>query len=172
MAVHNNYPNATTHLAPIKALLGYSPWIMMELPYPPTTVQLINNRTKEATEKRKQAKEALNEAARATPPDSYQIGDKVWLQAKHLALLYQMPKLAPKCHGPVEIIKRVSPVTYQLKLPMAWTIHNIFHASLLTPYCKTTEHRTNYMRPPPDLIKDAEEYKVEAIVNHHHFGRK
>jgi transposase InsO family protein len=25
MAVHNNYPNATTHIAPIKALLGYSP---------------------------------------------------------------------------------------------------------------------------------------------------
>ena len=57
----------------------------MELPYPPTTVQLINNRTKEATEKMKQAKEALNEAAQATPPDSYQIGDQVWLEAKHLA---------------------------------------------------------------------------------------
>ena len=24
-AVHNNYPNATTHIAPIEALLGYSP---------------------------------------------------------------------------------------------------------------------------------------------------
>ena len=60
----------------------------MELPYPPTTVQLIHTRTKEATEKRKQAKEALNEAVQATPPDSYQIGDKVWLKAKHLTLPY------------------------------------------------------------------------------------
>ena len=42
----------------------------MELPYPPTTVQLIDDRTRKATEKRKQAKEALNEAARTTPPDS------------------------------------------------------------------------------------------------------
>ena len=144
----------------------------MELPNPPTMVQLIDHKTKEAIEKRKQAKEALNEVARATPPDSYQIGDKVWLKAKHLTLSYQMPELTPKHHRPFEIVKRVSPVAYQLKLPTAWTIHNVFHASLLTPYCKTIEHGTNYMKPPPDLIKDTEEYKVEAIVNHCHFGRK
>ena len=77
---------------------------MMELPYPPTTVQLVDNRTKEAMEKRKQAKEALNEAARATPPDSYQIRDKVWLEATHLALPYQTPKLTPKRHRPFEIV--------------------------------------------------------------------
>ena len=170
--VHNNYPNATTRIAPIEALLGYSPRITMELPYPPTTVQLVNNRTKEATEKMKQAKEALNEAAQATPPDSYQIGDQVWLEAKHLALPYQTTKLAPKRHGPFKITKKVSPVAYQLALPVAWTIHNIFHASLLTPYCETIEHGVNYTRPPPDLIKDTKEYEVKAIVNHHHFRHK
>ena len=42
-AVHNNYPNTTTHIALIEALLGYSPQITMELPYPPTTVQLVDN---------------------------------------------------------------------------------------------------------------------------------
>ena len=171
-AVHNNYPNATTRIAPIEILLGYSPRITMELPYLPTTVQLIDDRTRKATEKRKQAKEALNEAAQATPPDSHQIGDKVWLEAKHLALPYQTPKLAPKCHGPFKIIKKISPVTYQLELPTAWTIYDVFHASLLTPYRKTLEHGTNYTRPPPDLIEDAKEYEVETIVNHRHFGRK
>ena len=44
--------------------------------------------------------------------------------------------------------------------------------SLLTPYRETIEHGTNYTRPPPDLIEDAEEYEVETIVNHCHFGRK
>ena len=136
----------------------------MGLPYPPTTVQLIDDRTRKATEKRKQAKEALNEAAQATPPDSYQVGDKVWLEAKHLALPYQTPKLAPKCHGPFIIVKKVSPVAYQLQLPTAWTIHDVFHVSLLNPYRETIEHGTNYTRPPPDLIEDAEEYEVEAIL--------
>ena len=87
-------------------------------------------------------------------------------------LPYQMPKLAPKRHGPFTIIKRVSPVAYQLQLPTAWTIHDIFHMSLLTPYRETIEHGTNYTRPPPDLIEDAEEYEVETIVNHRHFGHK
>ena len=83
-----------------------------------------------------------------------------------------MPKLAPKHHRPFTIVKRVSPVAYQLQLPMAWTIHDVFHASLLTPYRETTEHGTNYMRLPPDLIEDTEEYEVETIVNHCHFRRK
>ena len=83
-----------------------------------------------------------------------------------------MPKLTPKHHRPFTIVKRVSPVAYQLQLPMAWTIHDVFHASLLTPYRETIEHGTNYTRLPPDLIKDAEEYEVETIINHHHFGRK
>ena len=55
---------------------------------------------------------------------------------------------------------------------MPWTIHDAFHASLLTPYRETIEHGTNYTRPPPDLIEDAKEYEVEAIVNHRHFGCK
>ena len=63
-------------------------------------------------------------------------------------------------------------IAYQLKLPTAWTIHDVFHASLLTPYRETIEHGANYMRPPPDLIEDTEEYEVKAIVNHRHFGRK
>ena len=66
----------------------------------------------------------------------------------------------------------MSPVAYQLQLPTAWTIHDVFHASLLTPYRETTEHGVNYTRPPPDLIEDAEEYEVETIVNHCHFGHK
>ena len=66
----------------------------------------------------------------------------------------------------------MSPVAYQLKLLTAWTIHDVFHVSLLTPYHETVEHGTNYMRPPPDLIEDAKEYKVKAIANHRHFGHK
>jgi len=34
------------------------------------------------------------------------------------------------------------------------------------PYVETNEHGTNYMRPPPDMIKGKEQYKVEAIQAH------
>jgi Chromo (CHRromatin Organisation MOdifier) domain len=34
------------------------------------------------------------------------------------------------------------------------------------PYIKTKEHRPNYMRPPPDMIKGEEQYEVEVIQAH------
>ena len=76
------------------------------------------------------------------------MGDWVWLKAKHLALPYTSTKLAPKRHGPFQITKEISLVAYQLTLPRAWTIHNIFHSSLLMPYKETLEHGAQFQHPP------------------------
>ena len=69
-------------------------------------------------------------------------------------------------------MEQVSPVAYRLALPPTWAIHDVFHASLLTPYRETSQHGANYTRPPPDLIVGEEEFEVEAVVNHRHFGKK
>jgi hypothetical protein len=66
----------------------------------------------------------------------------------------------------------VSPVAYQLGLPPTWTIHDVFHASLLTPYHKTVEHGTNHNLPPPKVIKGEAEYEVKAIIGYHFFSRR
>jgi hypothetical protein len=99
-------------------------------------------------------------------------GQKVWLEAKNLSLPYRSIKLAPRRHGPFLIERVISPVVYQLRLPPQWTIHPVFHASLLTPYVETKEHGENFSRPPPDLINDEEQYEVKAIQSHRHQGRK
>ena len=70
------------------------------------------------TKQREQARTALALCAWTTPLDQFTPGDQVWLKAKHLKLPYQVPKLAPKHHGPFIITKRVSPVAYQLQLPL------------------------------------------------------
>jgi hypothetical protein len=57
-------------------------------------------------------------------------------------------------------------VAYQLRLPMSWGIHDVFHASLLSPYHETNAHGPNFSRPPPDLIDGQEEYEVECIISH------
>ena len=62
-------------------------------------------------------------------------------------------------------------MAYRLELPPNWRIHDVFHASLLTPYHETTAHGPNFTRPPPDLIDGEEEYEVERIVAHRQFGR-
>src|SRR5712671_748698 len=102
----------------------------------------------------------------------YRTGDKVWLEATHLNLPYQTPKLAPKRQGPFKIVNVVSPVAHRLQLPAAWNIHNMFHASLLTPYRETASHSPNFTRPPPDLMQGNEEFEVETIINHRFFGRR
>jgi hypothetical protein len=93
----------------------------------------------------------------------------VWLEGKNLKLPYQATKLALKRYGPFRIIREVSPVVYQLNLPMMWGIHDVFHTSHLSPYHKMTQDGPNFSWPPLDLIKGEAKYKVEAIQNHRNF---
>ena len=65
----------------------------------------------------------------------------------------------------------LSPITYQLQLPLSWKIHDVFHVDLLTPYHETNMHGPNYIKPPPDLINGEEEHKVEVILGSRHYGR-
>jgi hypothetical protein len=76
-----------------------------------------------------------------------------------------MVKLAPKCHRPFKVIQVMSPVNYHLELPMQWSIHDVFHTDLLTPYRETITHGTNYQRPPPDLVNGVEEYEVKKVLD-------
>jgi len=169
-AVHNNQRNSTTGLSPNQILLGY------DIPLNPEVVSSVINETAEECVKLMeqrwaQATAALNEMAEQSgrPPAQYSSGDQVWLEGKNLHLPFQATKLAPKQYRPFKIIKGISPVTFQLALPLSWKIHDVFHASLLSPYSETTAHRPNFSRPPPDLINDEVEYKVEQIRNHRYF---
>jgi hypothetical protein len=75
-------------------------------------------------------------------------------------------KIALKREGPFEIDEVLGPVTYQLKLPELWRIHNIFHAALLRPYIENEVYGSNYPRPLPELLEGEEVYEVETILKH------
>ena len=60
----------------------------------------------------------------------------------------------------------LSPLTYHLRLPSTWKIHDVFHTSLLSSYKETKAHGPNFSKPPPDLIGTEEEYEVEQIISH------
>jgi hypothetical protein len=104
----------------------------------------------------------------------YKVGDQVWLEGRHLRTNQPMAKLAPKCHRPFKVVQVMSPVNYRLELPTQWSIHNVFHTDLLTPYRKMPTHGANYQCPPPDLVEGVEEYEVERILDsrRHGCGRK
>ena len=65
----------------------------------------------------------------------FQVGDSVYLRLvpyrmKSLAD-HSYHKLLPKFYGPYEIMERLGPVVYKLKLPTGCKIHPVFHVSCL-----------------------------------------
>ena len=90
----------------------------------------------------------------------------MWLEAWNLKRNISNLKFAPKREGPFTITDVLSPITYRLHLPQTWKIHHIFHASLLSPYCKNTVHGLNIPRPPPNLIAREEKYEINRILRH------
>ena len=136
----------------------------------------VEERLKDLITSRQEAL-AAHELARSRMADRiksnfvpFKKGQKVWLDSRNLKTNYHK-KMAPKHEGPFEIEDVLGPVTYRLKLPASWKIHNVFHATLLRPYKENDVYGENYTRPPPDIIEGEEEYEVEAILKHRRRGR-
>ena len=116
--VHNNAKNGTTGFAPNDLLIRREP------PATPEQAEGADNPLAEqwVTQLRERqilATQALNNAVKkATPTEAkWGVGQKVWLEAKNLALPYGTIKLAPRCYGPFKITKVLSLVMYRLELP-------------------------------------------------------
>ncbi len=170
---HNNWPNETTGESPFFTLYGFNPradWTDKPSPIPQVALRL--DQFKRA---RQCAQELMIKAqqswVRNKDTPKYQEGDLVWLEGRHLRTNQPTAKLAPKRHGPFPIVQVMSPINYRLKLPTQWSIHDVFHIDLLTPYRETDTHGSNYSRPAPDLVDNEEEYKVEKILDAWQFGR-
>jgi hypothetical protein len=145
---HNSIPHSSTKVSPFSLLYGYNP-----RSYPPlgkTFLPALETRLSSLEEARKEALAAHETAHRIMMECSsrnfspWKVGNKVWLEATHLRLHYPSRKLAPKRHGPFEISQVLSPLTYRLRLPPTWKIHDVFHASLLSPYLETDTHGPNF----------------------------
>jgi len=55
-------------------------------------------------------------------------------------------------------------VAYHLQLPTFWKIHDVFHASLLTPYKETEQHGPNFLEPPPEILDREPKWEVEKVL--------
>ena len=151
-------------------MLGYEPQA-----YPPlgkTFLPALENRLLSLLEARKEALAAHETAQRIMRERNFKtfspwkVGNKVWLETTNLRLQYLCRKLSPKHLGPFEITQVLSPLVYRLRLPPTWKIHDVFHASLLSPFKQTDTHGPSFSDPPPTLIRSEEEYEVETIISH------
>jgi hypothetical protein len=159
--------NETTKQSPFNLLIGG----LLVSHYPMTNNQLSEDeRMDRIHEMRSRATEAITKAQdimrnkKGTNYKPYQERDRVWLEATNLKTTHPTAKLAPKQYGPFTIKKKVSDVVFQLELPHQWKIHNVFHASLLSPYVETELH--------PDIVEGDPEFKIEQIIGSRQIGKK
>ncbi|GJT26503.1 putative reverse transcriptase domain-containing protein [Tanacetum coccineum] len=140
---YNNSYHTSVKCAPFEALYGRkcrSPVIWTEV----GESQLIGPElVQETTEKIFQIKERLKTARsrqksyadKRRKPLEFKVGDRVLLKVspwKGVVRFGKKGKLAPRYVGPFEIVERVGPVAYRLKLPQELScVHDTFHVSNL-----------------------------------------
>jgi hypothetical protein len=173
---YNSKPHASQKHSPAYLLMGFDP-VSIPTAYPKTNVPSVQERLSLLDQARNEA-HAAHDLARQKMMQKitrnfvpFKLGDKVWLESKHLKLRYESKKLAPKREGPFTIIEVMGPLTYKLQLPTSWRVHPVIHATLLSPYKENSTHGRNFNRPPPDLIDGEHEYEIEAIIAHKKKGR-
>jgi Chromo (CHRromatin Organisation MOdifier) domain len=178
--VHNSWENATTGYTPFQLLISHMPTIhisheMMTVPEVEKWKEWLDHVQRQAQAAIRNAQKVLITRAEWKKGQchyrSYKKGPQVWLEGTNLKLMHPKAKLDAKRYGPFPITKVISPVVFQLELPAQWKIHNVFHASLLTPYKETEEHGRNYVQLVPELIEGKEEYEVEQVMNSRQWGR-
>jgi hypothetical protein len=168
---HNHRPHSVTGKSPFFLMMGFKPCPLptviaeTNLPAIESWLKTLSAARDEALAAHKLAQQVMSARnGRGFVPFSK--GDKVWLKAKNLKRDLTSRKFASKWERPFTIIQVLSPITYQLRLPKMWSIHNVFHASLLSPYCKNPVHGPNFPAPPPDLIEGEKEFEILRILRH------
>jgi hypothetical protein len=151
-------------------MFGESP-IAIPLSFESTNHPAIEDKVKTLRRNREEAL-AAHELARSRMADRrksmftpFKKGDQVWLDSRNLKTAYHK-KMKPKREGPFTITKVLGPVTYRLKLPTTWRIHDTFHATLLRPYKENDVYGSNFKKPPPELLDGEEVYEIETVLKH------
>jgi RNase H-like domain found in reverse transcriptase/Integrase zinc binding domain/Chromo (CHRromatin Organisation MOdifier) domain len=177
--IHNLWENASMGYTLFELLIGHTPTIYLS--HEVTNVPEVEKWKEWLEHARHRAQAAIKSAQKVLIKRSerkkgqqhylgYQKGDQVWLEGMNLKLTHLKAKLDAKRYGPFTITKVISPVVFQLELPLQWKIHNVFHASLLTPYKEMEEYGRNFMQPVPELVEGEEECEVEQVMSSRQWG--
>ncbi|GMJ03683.1 hypothetical protein HRI_004037500 [Hibiscus trionum] len=126
-------------------------------------VKLICDRLKAASDRQKSYADLKRKEV------EFLVGEKVFLKVspwKKVMRFGRKGKLSPRYIGPYEIVKRVGPVAYQLRLPSDLEkIHDVFHVSMLRKYRSDPSHvmPIEEIELNPDLTY--EEWPVEILAS-------
>jgi hypothetical protein len=105
---------------------------------------------------------------------TFEIGDKVWLEAKNVQQRRPSKKLSHKRLGPFKILAKIGDLNYKLDLPHQMKIHPVFHVNLLTKHGVTTDIPDREVPQPPPIEIEPQifEYEVEKILDSRMYRRR
>ncbi|KAK1411706.1 hypothetical protein QVD17_38266 [Tagetes erecta] len=169
---YNNSYHASIKAAPFEALYGRkcrSPLCWAEIGEKELTgPEIIQETTDKVSQVRKRleatASRQKSYADNRRKPLEFQVGDRVFLKVspwKGVTRFVNQGKLSPRYIGPFEILKRIGPVAYRLKLPSDLSnVHDVFHVSNLKK-CLSDE---TLVIPPDEVRVDDKLHFVEKPV--------
>ena len=134
---YNNTLQQSIKQSPFFANFGFNPKFNPEIPSnikPGSAEKRIIDISKNIEflkQNLENAKETYKKYAdqKRLPSPNFEVGKKVWLLKVNTT-----NNIKKKMLGPFEIIRKVSSLVYELKLPTNMKCHPIFHVSLLEPY--------------------------------------
>jgi len=112
-----------------------------------------------------QERQQENANQRRVPAPSFQVSDKVWLNAKNIRTRRPSRKLDNKRHGPYKVKGKIGTHAYRLDLPNMKKIHNVFYVSLFDLAANNLLEWQIIPPPPPVEVKGAEEWQVQEVLD-------
>ena len=170
---YNNTSHSATQVTPFFANKGFHPKLEVSLASVPSenAYQKMADLKELHTYLRDQIRTTIGQYSKATtnrrsPIPAFNIGDKVWLDARNIRTTRPSKKLDHRRLGPFPIIEKISSHARRLGLPLALKrIHPVFHVSLLEPATDSTIPNRHPDPPPPIEIDDDEEFEVSRILD-------
>lgn len=172
---YNNSVHSTTGMSPFFAMYGFHPNVPSsvrddrpegEVPAAREVAEKFESDGKELAERWQRAVAFQKKwYDKKHTPMHFSIGDWVMLASTNLRQQRPNKKLSDRYLGPFKVIGVVGEQAYELELPEKWTIHPVFHVSLLEPYkCRPGENPAS--RPEAALLDGDEEwYEIEEILD-------
>jgi hypothetical protein len=171
---YNNTIHATTKVTPFFANLGYHPKFTVTVPRVSKNNTPLVDRVKSFHDLYAEMKENIKKAlerhaqyfdAKVMPQPDFQVGDKVWLDARNLRTSRPAQKLDYKRVGPYPIVEKVGTRSYRLDLPKTMKIHPVFHVELLERLRTDPIPGRTPVPLPPVIVDGEEQFLVESIID-------